>query len=214
MTCLYCPRRTRSLQLLSRLLKNGAKRLLEVWRNSGEFGGETVGRAYVKSVKKASGKLYWYLAEKEMVGGKRAERIIRKLSEEEAETMLGSGISGTQIKALAENPSSPSTGPLGTSGDEENEETRETRGQAPTPMVETPSLTHTSQESDHSMESKNYYEVVEKGGGYYALNPRKTNLKRGYVLVAESGVFCGGCPEWTCEHVKYMRERLSKISLR
>jgi len=140
---------------------------------------------YVKSVRR-HGKLYLYLTEVTEVGGKRQQRVIRSLTEEEAKR-------------------------YGWKPDGENQ-TAELQLQAPQPASaqasvapEEPVMEPPQQENDGDGGGEGAYAVIQRGENSYALEPSKPNLRRGYVIVTDEGrVFCGLCPGFTCSHVKFM----------
>ncbi len=165
-------------------------------------------RPYVKTVRKEGGRVYLYLVEPQIVAGKTVgHKVLRKLSEEEARTYgwRGESYGNNQTVELEEHEDSPAE-PV------ERERTKPDENTSTLARPEWP-LKATPKQENFGELGQEEFKVVPRPRGFYALEPQRPDLLRGYSMVRTdldgvTRVFCGLCPAFTCVHVEFMKKWL------
>ncbi len=183
-----------------------------------------VARPYVKTVR-SKGRAHFYLVEPQIVGGRTVgHKVLRKLSEEEARSYGWKGQSYRQNQtAELQEYEAPRAGSVEQGSLRSRESAfmlTSTTPEAPLkePLNEEPvegfSIKPdglTKQEAAREPDREEF-KVVPRPRGFYALEPQRPDLARGYVMVkTDDGVtrvFCGLCAGFTCSHVEFMRKWL------
>ncbi len=192
---------------LKRQRKGRCESLEKILEKTGT-GGVFLARAHVKTVR-SKGRVYFYLVEPQIVNGKTVgAKVLRRLTEEEARSY------GTRREPRNQTVESeghearpagvePGTAPL--------------KGSASITTTPEAALRASIEPSDLSkQEAAGQHEKVAfivgpRPRGFYALEPRTSDLARGYVMVRTdsdgvTNVFCGLCAGFTCVHVEFMKE--------
>jgi hypothetical protein len=171
------------------------------------LGAESKIGQYIKPVRRGT-KLYLYLAEMAPTAdGGRQERIIRRVNEEDARSYGWKGESNgqNQTTELQEQ----ETPPAGSVKREPAQSSMSTLATPEGALKEASPKQENSGEPDQDDEFK----VVPRPRGFYALEPQRPDLPRGYSVVRTdsdgvTNVFCGLCPGFTCVHVEFMKKWL------
>jgi hypothetical protein len=173
-------------------------------------------RPYVKTVR-SKGRLYFYLVEPQIVGGRTVgHKVLRKLSEEEARSYGGRGQSNRQNQTAELQEHEP---PRAGSVEEGAAQSSDSASMLASMTPEGPSKEPLNEEpvegfsiKPDGLTKQEEFKVVPRPRGFYVLEPIGPGAPRGYVMVKNDGgttrVFCGLCPGFTCGHVEFMRKWL------
>ncbi len=169
----------------------------------------SLARPYAKTVRKDGGRVYLYLVQPQIVAGKTVgHKVLRKLTETEARSYGWKRKSNGQNRtAKLQEQETPPAGPV----EQERAQSSENTSILTTPegaLRETPPKQENSGELDQEE-----FKVVTRPRGFYALEPQRPDLPRGYSMVRTdsdgvTNVFCGLCPGFTCVHVEFMKKWL------
>ena len=159
-------------------------------------------RPFVRAIRR-NGRTYFYLIEPQIVGGKTVgQKVLRKLTEDEAKEYGWKGESNgqDQTEELQEH-ETPSAEPV------EQEPAQSSESTSPIMTPEAP-LKEAAREPDQQE-----FKVVPRSNGFYALEPQRPGLPKGYSMVRTdpdgvTRVYCGLCPGFTCIHVEFMKRWL------
>ncbi len=165
-----------------------------------------MGTLYVKPAR-VGGKTYLYLVEVTTENGKRQQKMVRRVNEEEARSYGWKGKSNGQGQtAELQEHETPPAGPI----EQELAQSSES-----TPILTTPEgalKAQPKQENSGELDDEEFM-VMPRPRGFYALEPQRPDLPRGYSMVRTdsdgvTNVFCGLCPGFTCVHVEFMKKWL------
>ncbi len=182
---------------------------------------------------RSKGRVYFYLVEPRIVGGRTiGQKMLGRLSQEEARSYgwkrhpngqnetprleeHGGAEERTRSHSWKEGIEPTELGskePTDASNSPEPEfharaEPSETR-----PLETLQNESSTGQTELAKEPEKEEFKLVSRPRGFYALEPQRPDLARGYVMVkTDDGVtrvFCGLCPGFDCSHVEFMRKWL------
>ncbi len=160
-----------------------------------------MGTLYVKPAR-VGGKTYLYLVEVTTENGKRQQKMVRRVNEEEARSYGWKGESNgqNQTTELQEHETPPV--------EQEQEPAQSSESTFILTTPEGPLKAPPKQEN-----SGDEFKVEPRPRGFYALEPLGPNMPRGYAMVRTdsdgvTNVFCGLCPGFTCVHVEFMKKWL------